>query len=205
LLGWVILHGHDLAQKLHQRAGTTPAYVLRTAFGTTDLPAILRRITRGIMLAVALHERLERRAARGRDITPAPVRFPSPRKPATPLPRTPRAKPQAARDVVALPTPQEIAALLRRKPLGAMIVDICHDLGIMPGNVDPELWRELRDAIVEYGGSLAKYHAGTPDLCPAPFETIEPRSGSMLQSASMGEGSQHRNPAPPVLLATGPP
>jgi hypothetical protein len=104
---------------------------------------------------------------------------------------------------VALPTPEEIAALLRRRPLGAVIVDICHDLGIMPGDVDPELWCELRAAIIEYGGSLAKYLAGTMERAfgalaysPSPCER-GPRRG--------GRDEGFETPAVPLALSTGPP
>jgi hypothetical protein len=77
LLGRLILYGHDLADKLRQCADARAFARLALPFGTTDLTAILRSITRGLMLAIALHERLEQRAARGRDITPTPLRSPS--------------------------------------------------------------------------------------------------------------------------------
>ncbi len=192
LLGQLMLYGHDLADRLCECAGTPAFARLAIPFGTTDVAAILRCITRGLMLAAALHERLEQRAARGRDITPTPLRVPSPRKPASPRPRPRPARPQAAPDVAALPTPEEIAALLRRRPLGAVIVDICHDLGIMQGDVEPELWRELRDAIIEYGGSLARYLAGTmgrvfgrlpgPHFSPSPGGYRSPTSAERLAS-----------------------
>ncbi len=41
---------------------------------------------------------------------------------------------------------------MRGRPTGAVIVDICRDLGI---DTSHELWPELRDAIIEFGGSLA--------------------------------------------------
>jgi hypothetical protein len=51
-----------------------------------------------------------------------------------------------------LPTPEDIAAQVRRRPIGAVIADICRDLGIMPSN---PLWRELPLAIIANGGNLA--------------------------------------------------
>jgi hypothetical protein len=51
-----------------------------------------------------------------------------------------------------LPTPGDIAAEVRRRPVGAVIADICRDLGIVPSN---PLWRELSLAIIENGGNLA--------------------------------------------------
>ena len=52
-----------------------------------------------------------------------------------------------------LPTADEIAAEVRRRPIGAVIADICRDLGILPGH---KLWRELSLAIIDHGGSLVR-------------------------------------------------
>jgi hypothetical protein len=46
---------------------------------------------------------------------------------------------------------------VRRRPVGAVIADICRDLGITPGQVDRAFWDELRHAIIVYGGSLAGF------------------------------------------------
>jgi hypothetical protein len=64
-----------------------------------------------------------------------------------------------------VPTEKEIAARLatgldpvvRRRPVGAVIADICHDLGITPGQLDRAFWEELSHAIIAYGGSLAGF------------------------------------------------
>ena len=97
VVSWLITYGKDLTSKLRQHAGT-PAFVpLAKRFGTTDLIDILRRITRGLMIAAALHERLARRAARGRDITPPPLRMPKPRKPLTLALESPESPPSPAR------------------------------------------------------------------------------------------------------------
>ena len=52
-----------------------------------------------------------------------------------------------------MPTPEDIAAEIRRRPVGAVIADICRDLGIVPGN---PLWLELSRAIVANGGSFIR-------------------------------------------------
>jgi hypothetical protein len=52
-----------------------------------------------------------------------------------------------------LPTPEQIAAEVRRRPIGTVIADICRDLGIMPSH---QLWRELQLVIIRHGGSLAR-------------------------------------------------
>jgi hypothetical protein len=54
-----------------------------------------------------------------------------------------------------LPTEAEIAAEVRGRPVGAVIVDICRDLGITPGQLDRAFWDELSHAIIAYGGNLA--------------------------------------------------
>src|SRR6185503_5207616 len=105
------------------------------------------------------------RAGRGQDLAPAPVRLPSPRAsraarpeapqdaPAEPPPAAPAQDPH----LVHLPTEAEIAAELRHRPVGAVIADICHDLGIMPGDLAREFWDEIALAIIDYGGSLAGF------------------------------------------------
>lgn len=58
-----------------------------------------------------------------------------------------------------LPTPEQIAAEVRHRPIGAVVADICRDLGIMPSH---PLWRELSAVVIRYGGSLAKL---VKDIC----------------------------------------
>jgi len=41
---------------------------------------------------------------------------------------------------------------VRRRPIGAVIADICRDLGILPSH---PLWRDVQLAIIKHGGSLA--------------------------------------------------
>ena len=52
-----------------------------------------------------------------------------------------------------LPTIAEIAAELRRRPIGAVIADICRELGITS---EHPLWPELAEVIKAYGGSIAQ-------------------------------------------------
>jgi hypothetical protein len=55
----------------------------------------------------------------------------------------------------------EIAAEVRRRPVGAVIADICHDLGIAPGQLDGAFWDEIRRAIILYGGNLLGFVRNT--------------------------------------------
>ena len=49
-----------------------------------------------------------------------------------------------------LPTPEQIAAMVCRQPIGAVLAYICRDLGIPASH---PLWRELHLAINQYGGN----------------------------------------------------
>ncbi len=182
----LIDYGKELATTLRQRASTDLRFdALR--FGTSDLALILARITRGLHRATALEARLLQNAAR-LDAEPAPSRAP-------PRPRQRTAQPAARRahqadDLLAhLPTPEQFAAEVRRRPVGAVIADICRDLGILPSH---PLWRELQHAIIRYDGSLANL-----------VEDILDRAFPLPATA------RSRSPAPlPASLApasTGPP
>ena len=149
LVRLLIGFGKELADTLRKRgtADNLPWY--KVHFGSVDLPLILSRITRGLALAAALEERLERRLAH----PPAPRA--STRAPAV---RRPRIAPSEGPDigefggnVVRMPTAAEIAAMVRRRPIGAVLADICRDLGLVPS--DP-LWLELDMAIMNNGGNM---------------------------------------------------
>jgi hypothetical protein len=77
-----------------------------------------------------------------------------------------------------------------------VIADICCDLGIMPGNLEPEQWRELFDAIVDYGGSLAVYLARTADRLFGPLPGCHAANEATAPQSC---------PPVPFTLATGPP
>ena len=145
----LIDYGKELATTLRQRASTDLRFdALR--FGTSDLALILARIARGVHRATALEARLLQNATR-LDAEPAPSRAPSRPRQRTAQPAARRA--HQADDLLAhLPTPEQIAAEVRRRPIGAVIADICRDLGILPSH---PLWRELQHAIIRYDGSLA--------------------------------------------------
>jgi hypothetical protein len=153
LLGLVralIDYGRQLATTLQQRTSATNLADVTMHFGTIDIGEILARITRGLLRAAALETRLTGRLAR-EQAAPAAPSIPSPRQPraARPVDRSAStANPRLAR----LPTPEDIAAEVRRRPIGAVIADICRDLGIVPSH---PLWRELPLAIIANGGNLA--------------------------------------------------
>ena len=157
--------GTHLAATVQQRAATPGFALLARPFGTADLAVILARITNGLRRAAVLEAALIRRAARGRDLTPTPIRLPAARGPrsapqVTPPDTQPEPQPgDHAQDprLARLPTEDEIAAAVRRRPVGAVIADICGELGIAPGHLDRAFWDEIRHAITMYGGSLVSF------------------------------------------------
>ena len=114
---------------------------------------MLARITRGLLRAAALEDRLRRRAARHRDIQPRGLHTRAPRKPRPARPTT--SARGSAEEPYRPPTLEQIAAQDRCRPIGAILVDICLDLGIIPGQMDPASWNELGRDLALYGGDLA--------------------------------------------------
>src|SRR5271166_623848 len=200
----LIDYGKQLVGTVQQRAAAPGFALFASPFGTADLAVILARITGGLRRAAALEARLCQRAARGRDLTPSPIRLPAVRGPRParqvappdaqpePQPAEPTEDPRLTR----LPTEEEIAAEVRRRPVGAVIADICCDLGIAPGHLDRAFWHEISHAIMVYGGSLAGFLA---NLHKRVFD---------FRSADHSDRADPGRPAAPPRLptpATGPP
>jgi hypothetical protein len=200
----LIDYGRRLAGTVQQRAAAPGFSLFAKPFGTTDLAVILARITNGLRRAAALEITLLRRAARGQDLTPPPIRLPAARGPraagqSAPPDAQPESQPANHPDdprLARLPTEAEIVAAVRRRPVGAVIVDICRDLGITPGQLDRAFWDELSHAIIAYGGSLAGFLGNL---------------NRRLFAFGSGDHSDHAGPlwsaAPPrtAAPATGPP
>jgi hypothetical protein len=158
LLGLVqklISYGTFLAATLRQRGLGNHPDIQGRQFGTTNIALILARIARGLLRAAALEARLQHSAAH----LDTPQRPRAPRTPSAAVePRAPhrRAGRSDTDDDEALlahmPTPEQIAAEVRRRPVGQVIADICRDLGIVPAH---PLWQELAPAIMIEGGRFA--------------------------------------------------
>ena len=200
LVRLIINYGKVLANALQQDPDIS--HFPKTNFGRMDIAQIFARIVRGLQLAVALEARLNRLAARGRDLTPTPDPLPRPPcagKPAaepatlgTPRPADP--------DITDMPTAEEIAALVRRQPVGRVIANILRDLGVVPGHMSRARWDELARAIVSYGGSLLKFHRDMQRRAYGPLPKLRDLRAARAQAAS---------PEPPPqflpIPATGPP
>ena len=142
----LIAYGRQVAANLRNSHPTLSA---------NDIALILRRIARGLLRAEALEARIIRDAAR-LDAEPKPRRARTERK----SPSEARQRPAVAKPgdtiealLAALPTVEQIAAEVRRRPIGAVIADICRDIGIKPSN---KLWPEIRDLITIYRGNLVR-------------------------------------------------
>jgi hypothetical protein len=146
----VIDYGKELAAALHQRAAENPYFAVLD-YGSNDLALVLACITRGLLRAKALEERLVRLAARP-ERRPVPTKTASQRAPRPARPAGRRAQP-ADCFLTHMPNEEEIAAEVRRRPIGAVLLDICRDLAIRPSH---PLWRDIQKAVMQYGGGCAR-------------------------------------------------
>ena len=143
----LINYGREIATTIRPHTTAQPIFA-KVRFGTIDLALIFARIAHGLLLANALEARVLQRAAH-LDAGPRPARARSAARAA--------AAARAAEPVDAglghLPTTEQIAAEVSRRSIGAVIADICRDLGILPSH---PLWRDVARAKLEYGGSPAR-------------------------------------------------
>ena len=191
--------GRSLADSFRRDAITGFDFRFRAGlFGTTDVAQILLRITRGLRRAAALEALLIARAERGRDLKTVPTRKATPRLPSVRPDPADLAGLDTSRPALPLdPSDRQIADDVRRRPVGAVIVDICLDLGMLPGELGHHMHKELNDAVMLYGGNhirllrmdertrRAKEHIRIlrsgeplpPELQPFPFLTQLPAPG----------------------------
>jgi hypothetical protein len=133
---------------------------LERLYGTSDVAVILARIAQGLLRARFLIEKITPIAARIEAEQSKPKPTPSPRTPRAVQPRAPRRPPEpqptdTASLLARLPTPDQIAAKVKRQSIGAVIADICRDLGIHPNH---PLWNELERAVGEFGGNASRFY-----------------------------------------------
>ena len=173
VLAALIAHARHFAATATTRVAAPEFATAAAVFGTYDLPTIVQRMQRGILRALALRDYLLARAARGHNLRFAwPPRVelqPHHRPPAKPAraPRTERRRPcrpdpalLGPDDPAAsrMPTPEEFAAGVRRRPVGRTIAYICMDLGIAPGLCDGDFWNQVEKTLRRYGGSLSRLY-----------------------------------------------
>ena len=173
VLAVLIAHARHFAATATTRAAAPEFATAAAVFGTSDLPTILQRMQRGMLRALALRDYLFARAARGRNLRfawpPRVERLPHHCPPAEPV-RRPRSAPLHPRrpdpalldpgdpNASRLPSPEELAAEVRRRPVGRTIAYICMDLGIAPGLCDGDFWNRVEKTLRRYGGSLRRLY-----------------------------------------------
>jgi hypothetical protein len=189
LLHKLVDYGKDLIHSLQQRPTAAAPHVIARNFGTMNVALILLRILRGLRLATALEARLVSHPVRE---APPPVRAPSDRAPRTAQPAEPRPS-RAASQLPDIPTAEDIAEALRHRPVGAVIADICRDLGIVPSH---PLWGDILMAVTEFGGNFVRLFKDTLD-----------RIGRWFLEACALENASRPAPLPQAVAAccTGPP
>ena len=173
----LIEYGRELAATVHQRAAADRHFAI-SGFGTHDIALVVAMITRGLNRAIALEARIIQLSQRP-PARPRPARQASPRKPRPP-----------AAALGQFPTAEEIATEVRRRPIGAVIADICSDLGI---RCNHPLWREIQLALLRYGGNFVGL-----------LKTIFDRTGASIMAAAEWE-TQSIAPPVPSPAGTGPP
>ena len=164
LVQFLIGFGRDCAASLRQQSAT-PLFQLtmQARFGTSDLARILIRIARGLKLAAALDAQLRRHAASGNDIPTSAERARVAPSNLGNRSTTNAGGRAAGRGAVfdnlpddELPSEEQIAALIRRGKVGAIIEAICRDLGLVPSVVSQQQWKEVADVISTFGGKFIK-------------------------------------------------
>jgi hypothetical protein len=182
----LIDYGKELANTLRHHSATTDLAAATRPFGTRDIALILARIMRGLLLASALEARVVRNATR-LDAPPRP-RAPAAARPAAAA-RTSAAPPTDS-PLARMPTPEQIAADVRRRPIGAVIADICLDLGITPSHA---LWHDVQMAMLRHGGSFAGLFMNMMR------QMFQPLVAAAASAAALAE------PPSPSPAGTGPP
>jgi hypothetical protein len=164
-------YGRHLLGTLHRRAAAPTFPTIAACFGTANLATILAHLNRGILRAAALERVLLARAATGRDInipTPRTSTAEPPLAAAAPQPEQPTekpARPKAAKrptlppgwddPELFMPSPKDLERQVRRRSFGRTFVEICNDLGVVPGLCTPAFWNHLFEIMHYLGGSVA--------------------------------------------------
>jgi hypothetical protein len=191
LLRRLIDYGKELTVSL--RSPSSPKHLgdILFPYGTRDIALILQRITRGLQLAFALEARVVRTAAR-LDAVPraaAAGAGAAPTKRASAALRPTRSQPPPDPRLARMPTPEQIAAAVRRRPIAAVLSDICRDLGIMRYH---PLWNEIRDTVIEFGGNYATLFGSVLRQALNILKEKRPPPAPTVPSASTSTGPPRR-------------
>jgi hypothetical protein len=207
LLRRVIDYGKQLIIAVRLRAACPEFPRLAKPFGTADLQRILARISTAIGRALLLEDGFHRQAGLGRHAFAPPLRNPSPRKPRAARPdampdRNPApAQPARRTGNPLVPTARQLAAELRRRPVGVVLAGICRDLGITPHH---PLWEEVSRCIVACGGSIEELGQDAETRwCSKRWLEIPVARPASIPACLWPKWWPQ--PEPPAAVATGPP
>ena len=236
-------HGRRLVVTVPNRAANVEFAILAGVCGTYTLPTILARLQRGILRAMALERYLLARAEKGREIGYVYQRERTPAKPAAKPQKGDPTSEEAAReapggradpvkpgddertpkrpafdpDDLRIPTPEELDAEVRRRPIGRTILSICMDLAVIPSFCTGPFWNQIFDTLNDYGGSFTtlfkiREHRETsfqkerdkkPDTWGFTWRHPPPETVRQVLGYMIGEAPMVDPPGP--RLATAPP
>ena len=200
----LIDYGQRLAVALQREGDAVGAAHRFLAFGTTDLRLILARIARGLRRAQALEASLQSHPARLKDQL---FRYPAPAAPGghppcpRPAPRLSRAEREQQENVAllaGLPTVAELARQIRRRTPGAVLVDICRDLGI---GLDHPLYPEFSALALLHAGNTLRLDRAHVSRMSAPRPHADPDAPPDTGPPGLPPPAARE----PAIAATGPP
>jgi GxxExxY protein len=167
-------YGRHLIDTIHHRATAPKFNAIAACFGTANIATIRAHLTRGLLRAAALARVLLARAAAGQDIelpdrrprTPDPQPAPAPtatepeQSASVPPPARKRAPRPSLPDgwddpELFMPSLQDLERQVRRRPIGRTMLDICSDLGVVPGFCTAPFWNVVHEIMHHLGGSVA--------------------------------------------------
>jgi hypothetical protein len=170
-VGILLDYGRHLLSTVHRRAAAPTFPAIAVCFGTANLSTIMAHLNRGILRAAALERYLLARAETGRDIAMVTRRTrtdeppPASAVPHSEQPIEPATKPKAAPrpslppgwddPELFMPSPKDLERQVRRRSFGRTFVEICNDLGVVPGLCTPAFWNHLFEIMHYLGGSVA--------------------------------------------------
>lgn len=181
LLRPLIAYAKRLQEKLPECVNHPDFHKFASAWAYHDPARMLRQIHRGLLRAMALEAYLLARLKRGRDIQPTPPEAPAepadiaamefnvrpqPEKPEGQPPKRehPARNPPADIDdphALTDPTPWELRAWLRSKPVGVLMAEVCLEFGVTPSNTVwgtfKRIWGVLQD--YDHSRGLIRYFA----------------------------------------------
>jgi hypothetical protein len=187
--------GFERLAIIRSKASNEESHDIGNAFGTFNICVIAARIIRGLKLTAALPDRVTENAPRI-DHPPSP-RI-SPDSQAASHRQARKRKPSEAADNATLlrklPTDREIADMLRHRTIGAVLAQICADLGI---NVNHPMWQDVRYLIAIHGGHQ-------PPVIARHFQRLETVREKVRTSIAPG-WTFYRDPGPDPDFAGPPP